>query len=273
MLIYFLTKEPDVCQLISDKLITKEIIITIFPTTTNLFKKIFELNLIPDLLLLDYLYFQPDLFNPYNLFNKSKKKFPIIFYNHPFPLPRRRKIFWLYNLKKTKEDFDLTNISKILYKLEQILLDKNISKYISCIQYPEKYISTNTRYIEPLNNEEISYYLNNYDNVITKELTKDKKFTSQKKIHQESKEENEFLDLIRTENKLSHNLFIIFEYLYLHKESHVSTLELRNLLNHTLSENGLRLIIYRLRKVLTENKKYNLTIETFDYGYILKSIN
>lgn len=278
MVIYFLTKEPDACQLIADKFSNEKSIVKIFPTVTNLFRDIFDLNILPTVLFLDYLYFEPDLFNPYDLFKSHNKIFPIVFYNHPFPLPNRRKLFWLHQLKKSGHSFNIEELALPLEMLESILLDKTISQFISGIQAPIPFHSSNLRYIEPLNDNEKNYYIKNYNNVITDFLSNsNKKEKPTQKIDSiiNPKVDTKFLDAFRIENKLSHNLYKIFEYLYIYKNIHVSSQDLRNLIarKEKLSENGLRILIYRLRKILINNKKYKYTIITFDYGYMLKDID
>ena len=58
MRIYFLTREPDVCQLLADSFTKPDNEIKIFPIITKLFQTVFDEGILPDILFLDFLYFQ-----------------------------------------------------------------------------------------------------------------------------------------------------------------------------------------------------------------------
>lgn len=173
MKIYFLTREPDVCQLLADKFQETQAEITIFPIATKLLKNIFEQGEQPDILFLDFLYYQAEFFNFYALLNSRKKMFPVVFYNHPFPIPEKRKQFWLYNLKKTGYFSDLSPVEPLLEILQNALNDPNIFPYVSAIQNPKPYRSSNLRYIEPLDPCEKEYYAEHFSTVVSDFILKE----------------------------------------------------------------------------------------------------
>ena len=76
MRIYCLTREPDVCQLLADKFSDNQTEIKIFPIATKLLQNVFDYGIEPDILLLDFLYYQAEFFNLYELLIKHEKMFP-----------------------------------------------------------------------------------------------------------------------------------------------------------------------------------------------------
>ena len=54
MRIYFLTREPDVCQLLADSFTKPDNEIKIFPIITKLFQTVFDEGILPDILFLDF---------------------------------------------------------------------------------------------------------------------------------------------------------------------------------------------------------------------------
>ena len=157
MRIYFLTREPDVCQLLADSFTKPDNEIKIFPIITKLFQTVFDEGILPDILFLDFLYFQSDAYDFYSILKKKNKIFPVVHYNHPFPIASKRKYFWSFNLQKTGYFKDLSKIEPLLSTMENALQDPQIAPYVSCIQQPQPYKSSDLRYIEPLRASEIAF--------------------------------------------------------------------------------------------------------------------
>ncbi|MCR5614002.1 hypothetical protein [Treponema sp.] len=276
MRIYFLTRQPDVCQLLADKLAPLKAEIKIYPIVTNLLRDVFDYGIEPDVLFLDYSYYQVETYNPYDLLQKYKKMFPIIFYNHPFPAAQERKEFWLSNLKKTGFFSDFSSIEPILDIMQNALTDSAIAPYVSSIQKPKPYFSSDMRYIEPLNDDEIEFYTNRFDNVVSN-FYKAKKNPYLVKVPSSSDDSvnftsDSFTNDFRVRNHLSHKIFLLFSYLYSKKNTHVPIAELCKILSHgtkKVSLNGLRLAVYRLRTILAEDIKAKLKLISFDHGYML----
>ena len=78
MRIYFLTREPDVCQLLADSFTKPDNEIKIFPIITKLFQTVFDEGILPDILFLDFLYFQSDAYDFYSILKKKNKIFPVV---------------------------------------------------------------------------------------------------------------------------------------------------------------------------------------------------
>lgn len=272
MRIFFLTREPDVCQLLADRFAGNGTEIKIFPVISQLLQTLFDFNIIPDILFLDYLYFQPDYQNFYDILKKKGIMFPVVYYNHPFPIPSKRKFFWSFNLLKSGNFSDISNIEPLLETMESALADPQISPYVSAIQQPLPYRSSDLRYIEPLKENEIQYYMERFDNTITDHLNKGKNKAAvltdnQKKIESI---ETPFAKQFRVRHRLSHKIFVLFNHLYNKKDSHVTLEELKRVLSRGSKEetaNGIRLAIYRLRSILREDIKCKLEILNYDYGY------
>lgn len=275
MRIYFLTRQPDVCQLLADRLLKLNAEIKIFPLIPGLFHHLFDLGILPDVLFLDFLYYQNDGTDFYNILKKYNTVFPVVFYNHPFPIPERRHFFWSYNLKKTGFFTDLASIDPILQLMEESLMDPDISPYVSCIQEHKTYKSDNLRYIEPLKETEFSFYLENFDNVITDHIKENKNLHDS--VHTATpsdltSEESNFTAKFQNTHHLSHNIFTLFKYLYSKRNTHVALDELTKILskgNKSITANGIRLSIHRLRAILKQDITSGLEILNYNYGYSL----
>ncbi len=277
MKIYFLTRQPDVCQLIADRLIRHKVEIKIYPVITNLLRDVFDFGLEPDILFLDYMYYSNERFNPYSILKKRGRIFPIVFYNHPFPLPERRKDFWLFNLKRTSLFSDLSKIEPILDTVKAALEDPDIYPYVSGIQQPKIYHSSNLRYIVPLNNDEVEYYKTHFSNVITDFITQDKKTRKFSNTVRKCEKATkipipDFVKKVQLKKHLSHKLTVLFSYMYSKLNTHIPATELCTVLSNNgdeLSPNGLRLCVYRLRNILCAEKIAGLELISFNYGYML----
>lgn len=275
MRIYFLTREPDVCQLMADKFTEPDTEIKIFPIITNLFKTVFDEGILPDILFLDFLYFQSDAYDFYSILKKKNKLFPVVHYNHPFPIASKRKYFWTFNLQKTGYFNDLSKIEPLLGIMESALQDPQIAPYVSGIQQPQPYKSSDLRYIEPLRDSEVAFYTARFDNVITDTINEKSKKNKSSGITSSlilNSADTRFTNEFRSRNHLSHKISVLFTYLYSKRNSHVTLDELKNVLSKGAkqeSPNGIRLAIYRLRSILKEDVKTHFEILNYDYGYSL----
>lgn len=274
MRIFFLTREPDVCQLLADKFAGIDTEIKIFPIITKLFQSIFDVGITPDILFLDFLYFQSDIFDFYGLLKKHDKMFPVVYYNHPFPIPTKRKFFWSFNLQKTGYFSDLSRIDPLLEIMEKALLDSKIYPYVSVIQQPVPYKSANLRYIEPLHESEIEFYKDRFDNVITESLCANSridKTSTPVEFTSLNSADKQFTDTFQSRNHMSHKIKLLFTYLYSKRNLHVTVDELKSIFGHEKkqSSNALRLAIYRLRSILEQDIETNMEILNYDYGYSL----
>ncbi|MBQ0162134.1 MAG: hypothetical protein KBS84_03105 [Treponema sp.] len=276
MRIYFLTRQPDVCQLLADCLAGPNVEIKIYPLLTSLFQTIFEFGVEPDILFLDYVYYASSTFNPYSLLLKQGKMFPIVFYNHPFPLSYNRKTFWLNELAKTEYFSDLSKIEPLLEKMQQALADPAIYPYVTCIQEPKEYISDDLRYIEPIKDNEVDYYVAHFSNVITDFLVPGSK---RKRMHENSIKEAlapEFIKNFLSRTHMSPKLITLFNKFYTNCEKHLSVAELCACMAENgkpATPNGLRLAIHRLRELLSNEPDVKLDIISFNKGYMLTSVD
>ena len=275
MRIYFLTREPDVCQLLADSFTKPDNEIKIFPIITKLFQTVFDEGILPDILFLDFLYFQSDGYDFYSILKKKNKIFPVVHYNHPFPIASKRKYFWSFNLQKTGYFKDLSKIEPLLSTMENALQDPQIAPYVSCIQQPQPYKSSDLRYIEPLRASEIAFYTERFDNVITDKINSTKKecisYSTSNFLNLNSTDQR-FTNEFRSRNHLSHKISLLFTYLYSKRNLHVTLEELKNVLSKDSkpeTPNGIRLAIYRLRTILKEDVKTHFEILNYDYGYSL----
>lgn len=276
MRIYFLTRQPDVCQLLADKLAGTNVEIKIFPLLTSLFQTVFEFGVDPDILFLDYIYYQSNTFDPYKLLIRNNKMFPIVFYNHPFPLPYNRTTFWRKELLQTGYFSDISKITPILETMQDSLADPSIYPYVTCIQEPKEYISDNLRYIEPIKPDEKDYYLKHFSNVITDFLVPASK---RKRVNEKLIKDflsPEYIQSIKSRTHMSAKLTKLFNKLLSNCEKHVSIAELCSSISENskpMTPNCLRLEVHRLREILSKEKEIKLDIISFNKGYMLTAAN
>lgn len=272
MRIYFLTRQPDVCQLLADKLAGTNVEIKIFPLLTGLFQTLFEFDVDPDVLFLDYVFYQSNTFNPYSLLVKYNKMFPIVYYNHPFPLSHNRKIFWKNELRKTGYFSDLSKLNSVLDTMQDALSDPSIYPYVTCIQEPKEYISEDLRYIEPIKEDEKEYYIKHFSNVITDFLVPGSK---RKRVHEKTIKNilsPEYIQNFQSKTHMSAKLIKLFNKFYTNCEKHITISELCSSMSEStnpVTPNSLRLAVHRLRELLANDKDMNLDIICFNKGYML----
>src|SRR5574344_834180 len=100
MIVYFLTKEKDVCEEIASKMIEEGQSAIVF-TDVKKYKNAVKqegINRI-DLLAIDFRMVDPTYVDPYRMIEESKLFIPLIFYNDPLPDADERAVFWKVQLR------------------------------------------------------------------------------------------------------------------------------------------------------------------------------
>lgn len=101
MIIYIYLTQIDIGQIICDQLSSLNNLCFLFSNSDDLFDTLENQKKMPDLLILDYLLFNHDLFNVYIDLKEKDLNFPVIFYNDPCITKSTRLKHWLSVIELT----------------------------------------------------------------------------------------------------------------------------------------------------------------------------
>ncbi len=147
MKIFIYSPQREISQIISDHLTEKGNRCIIQYTIEELVSDVSNLKKLPDLLILDYLSYNHDIFNIYENFEKQNLNLPVIFFNDPCLTRSTRTSHWLSQLemlmcKTIYRDFSI--YKPVFQTLEELIESEEMQPYIPLLQkakpIPEKYI-------------------------------------------------------------------------------------------------------------------------------------
>lgn len=144
MVVYFLTKQPELCNLICDELKKSFHVCRVFTDPDEYYATVKVLGSTKvDLLAVDYRMFDHDFFDPYSVLLYEKLVIPLIYYNDPYPELSELASFWKVKNKSKLEDvIDESTIEKympVFLDLQRIIQSKEINPFISTVCRPLKY--------------------------------------------------------------------------------------------------------------------------------------
>ncbi len=137
MKIFIYSPQMEISQIISDHLQEKENLCFVFQNFSDLTCEVMNQKKQPDLLVLDYLSFNHDLFNIYEFFSKKSLFLPVIFYNDPCLTRSTRTSHWLAQLEAllcrhiTK---DFSKYEPLFIYLEELIESDEFRPYITLLQ-------------------------------------------------------------------------------------------------------------------------------------------
>lgn len=240
MTIFFVSPEPEICHILSKQLSQHNCFV--FSSFTNLINMLSSLSTMPDLLVMDYLSFNHDLFDIYKEMNKNSAYIPLIFYNDPTLILPTRSLHWKHVIEYQKPDYVEFTVTeeyeKIFNKIEEIVESEELSPYIPLMQTWKR----------------LPKEIKNYDD-FTKMIT--------------SQDEEKLMYLRKHLSSAQYFLFNIFynninEYLSLE-----ALLKEYSANDRQMTEKSLEVVISRLRKKLRELDKVGFIIESHNKNYIL----
>ena len=137
MKIFIYSPQMEISQIISDHLEVKENLCFVFQNFSDLTCEVMNQKKQPDLLVLDYLSFNHDIFNIFEFFSKKNIFLPVIFYNDPCLTRSTRTEHWLAQFeallcKTIKKDF--TKYEPLLVYLEELIESDEFRPYITLMQ-------------------------------------------------------------------------------------------------------------------------------------------
>ena len=234
MKVFIFSLQREISQIISDHLSDKGHLCFSFDTMSDLSVALRSLKTMPDLLILDYLTYNHDIFNVYEYFYQTNLQIPVIFYNDPCLLRSRRSLHWKTQLEITQRKYlqkDFTELEPLFSDLEELIEAKEFKPYISLLQPPQK---------------------------LPDSLIKDK-YTLQ--YLQENQDDCIYNFKERT--KLPGNLFYLLNLLQKHKDLELSYKDLEELYEENgrhITKESLKVLMSRLKKFIHEDKEFNFLI-------------
>lgn len=235
MTIFFISPEPEICQILSKSFPQHSCYI--FSKIESLSELINNFSKMPDLIVMDYLTFNHDIYNVFEEMRRKNTYIPLIFYNDPCLTTPIRSLHWKYILeyeKPVSSDFKVTDeLMDIFKEIEQLVESPELSPYIPLMQKSKSINTTN-------NNK-----------IFLKEL-----------LDYQSEEIFNYL-----QENLSKQQFFLFKILFKNRETYIALgeiLEEYKKNDKQMTENSLEVVISRLKKRMEELNKT---------GYLILSKN
>jgi hypothetical protein len=232
MKVAFLTREPDVCELIASRLPAGDCTCTVSDNSLLFYDELIHKKMEVDLLVCDFKMFQHEVFNIFDFLKEKKMSIPLIFYNDPFPENEGRSLYWLAQNQEQFSRYDLDYLRPVLDRIAEIVEDPSIRPYVSLLQPPL-----------PVTVDKMSD--GNPDRIIV-------------------------LPLIRRRNRMTPSLYNLFEFMYKNREDDISIDEIEKFLRRKKPGRGNRNSVYsyisRLRKCLEKDKLVKIDIIRTDTG-------
>ena len=234
MKIFIYSPQREISYIIADTLSSNGNHCIAFENADDLSSLLHNMIKGPDLLILDYLSFNHDLFDVNKYFKYQNKKIPVIFFNDPCLTRSTRALHWKSFLELLYPDFKPTEVQhyyELFIELEEIVESTELSPYIALMQQHKD---------------------------VPEEMIKDK-YTLQY-IKDCS---NDCIISFKERNKLPNNLFYLLSLLQKNKATSLGINQIIDLYNtdgKTISTKSVRVLISRLKKLIREDKKCGFLI-------------
>ena len=146
MHVMFVTREPEVCQLIAARLSDAETKCTVYNDFLQFYLALQEETIQCDLLVLDFRQFQHMLCNVSDVFRRLKRPIPFIFYNDPYPDSSNRVMYWMQQNESLYENMEFHTFVPFFKTLNDIIEDPLVRPHISLLQppVPVTFVAKNT---------------------------------------------------------------------------------------------------------------------------------
>lgn len=138
MRIYFLSSQPEICQIFQHNL--QEHQCFIFSNLEPVVDLIDNKRIFPDLIIADFICHNHDFFNVFKQMNKYSKHIPLIYYNDPVVTANNRVLHWKMSITLSdihKENLKLKEYEKILTTISNLVESPKLKPYIKLMQEPK----------------------------------------------------------------------------------------------------------------------------------------
>lgn len=234
MKIFIYSTQREISQIISDHLSFKGNHCIPFETSEDLSSLVKTMKEGPDLLILDYLSYNHDIFNIYSYLRGINRPIPVIFYNDPCITRSTRVAHWKSILELVMPSYpprDYSIFDKTFTKLEELIISEEFSPYISLLQPPQPVPVTMIK-----DKYTLQYLRDKADDCITS---------------------------FREKNKLPNNLFYLLSLLQKNKDYSLSIRQILDLYKRDekiISEKSLKVLLSRLKSIIRADKECNFLI-------------
>ena len=234
MKVFIFSLQREISQIISDHLSDKGHLCFAFESTSDLSIALRSLSTMPDLLILDYLTYNHDIFNIFEYFNITNINVPVIFYNDPCLIRSSRTLHWKAQLELTQKKYlkkDFSLYTPLFRDLEDLIEAKEFRPYISLLQSPKK---------------------------VPESFIKDKYTLRYIKENQD-----DCIKDFRKRNKLPDNLYFLLTLLQKHRQFELSYKDIMELYEENgrhISKESLKVLMSKLKKYIHDDKTCNFLI-------------
>lgn len=234
MKIFIYSPQREISQIISDNLSYKGNQCIVFITLEDLSSFVRTMEKGPDLLILDYISFNHDIFNIYAYLKLIRKPIHVIFYNDPCLTRSSRSAHWKAILELTSREFpkqDFNIFNDVFTKLEQLIDSEEFSPYVSLLQPPKKIPETLIK-----DKYTLQYMKENSDDCIT---------------------------AFKERNKIPNNLYYLLSLLQKNKETSMNLnqiIDLYKMDGKKITEKSLRVLISKLKNLIRADKQCGFLI-------------
>lgn len=138
MTIYFLTSQPEICQILQNYL--QEHQCYIFSTFEPVVDLIDNKKIYPDLIVADYICHNHDFFNIFQQMNKHARHIPLIYYNDPVITANNRVFHWktsIFLADIHNEEHKLDEFDSIFNTIASLIESPKLRPYIKLMQEPK----------------------------------------------------------------------------------------------------------------------------------------
>ncbi len=241
MKIFVYSPQREISQIISDHLSSKGNYSIAFESSSDLSALMNNMQKGPELLILDYLTFNHDIFNIYTHLKKKRIVLPVIFYNDPCLTRNTRTNHWKSVFQLTQPESVKRKMEKyevVFNDLEELITAEEFMPYISLLQPPQKVPETliKDRYT-------LQYIKDNSDDCIK---------------------------TFKERNKLPYNLYYLLSLLQKNKDMPLtveSILELYEKDGKKITAKSLKVLISKLKSCIRKDKECSFLIYTENKTY------
>ena len=234
MKIFIYSPQMEISQIISDHLQEKENLCFVFENFSEVTCEVLNQKKPPDLLILDYLSFNHDLFNIYEFFSKKNLFLPVIFYNDPCLTRSTRTSHWLAQFdallcKSVAKDF--SKYEPLFLYLEELIESDEFRPYISLLQ-PAKDLPSD--FIK--DKYTLQYLKENSDDCISS---------------------------FKERTNIPQNIFYLLKLMQKNKDIHLSIKDIQSLYKDNgkeITETSIKVLLSKLRKYIRDDKECNFLI-------------
>lgn len=142
MRLYIFSTQPEINAIFHDHFTSKGFLCIVFSSLEDFLTSIDRSSAPPDLMILDYVIFNHDIFNIYAYLEKRKTNCPCIFYNDPCLTRKSRKSHWKsqINIIQNKDRaINVDRLDPVFDDLQALVENETLSQSIKLMAMPKPF--------------------------------------------------------------------------------------------------------------------------------------